>query len=131
MIIESDSDDEREADDEAEEANDERAVPETDLDEVPETETNEAAGSDSLASSNRPRLRRNLPARFRKDAEEPEDDGILCAICGLKEPDDVKDEVIFWIDCEKCDKWAHNKCVFGKNSVSKKYVCQQCSNSNL
>ena len=40
MIIESDSDDEREADDEAEEANDERAVPETDLDEVPETETN-------------------------------------------------------------------------------------------
>ena len=27
--------------------------------------------------------------------------------------------MIFWIDCEKCDKWAHNKCVFGKNNVSK------------
>ena len=49
----------------------------------------------------RPRRSRTMPAYFRGDCDLcDEDDGVICAICKSKEPSDVRDEVIFWVDCE-------------------------------
>lgn len=103
---------------------DEELVEETTATVVPETSDSE----DSDRGYQRPRRSRNMPARFREDSDVSEDDdGVLCGICGCKEPSGVRDEVVFWVDCEKCDEWVHNKCAFGKNSASRKYVCKKCT----
>ena len=68
-----------------------------------------------------------MPARFRESScEDDSDDGVVCAICDNKEPNGVCDQVIFWVDCDKCDKWVHNKCAFKKNLISRKYLCEKC-----
>ena len=36
------------------------------------------------------------------------------------------DEIVFWIDCSICGEWAHNLCAFGKNSITRQYVCINC-----
>jgi len=51
-----------------------------------------------------------MPAPLRDSIEEDDtDDGVICAFCNNKVPDDVRNELIFWMDCDKCDKWVHNK----------------------
>lgn len=29
----------------------------------------------------------------------------------------------FWVECDRCGEWVHNKCAFGKNNVTRKKVC--------
>ena len=61
----------------------------------------------------RPQHRRQLPARYRTDDEKDENDGVLCSICNLNEPDNLASETVFWIDCDVCGVWVHNVCAFG------------------
>ena len=43
-----------------------------------------------------------------------------------REPEGLGDEIVFWIDCSICGEWAHNLCAFGKNSITRQYVCINC-----
>ena len=48
-------------------------------------------------------------------------------ICGKNEPDGLGAEIVLWTDCSFCGQWAHNVCVFGRNTVTCQYVCQNCT----
>ena len=43
-----------------------------------------------------------------------------------REPEGLGDEIVFWILCCICGEWAHNLCAFGKNSITRQYVCINC-----
>ena len=64
--------------------------------------------------------------RFRSDSDSDNNDVSICTICGCNEPEGLGDEIIFWIDCSICGEWAHNLCAFGKNSITRQYVCINC-----
>ena len=66
---------------------------------------------------------------FRSDSDSDNNDGSICTICGCNEPEGLGDEIVFWIDCSICGEWAHNLCAFGKNSITRQYVCINCSRS--
>ena len=44
------------------------------------------------------------PRRSRDSDASDSDDCVICAICKRKEPESVRDKVIFWVGCDKCDK---------------------------
>ena len=62
----------------------------------------------------------------RSDTLERSKDGSICTICGCNESEGLGDEIVFWIDCSICGEWAHNLCAFGKNSITRQYVCINC-----
>ena len=64
--------------------------------------------------------------RFRSDSDSDNNDGSICTICGCNELEGLGDEIVFWIDCSICGEWAHNLCAFGKNSITRQYVCINC-----
>ncbi len=35
-------------------------------------------------------------------------DGVLCTICDLNEPEGLSASTIFWVDCDKCGAWVIN-----------------------
>ncbi len=49
--------------------------------------------------------RRQLPARFRDAEDSDGNDGVLCTICDLNEPEGLSASTIFWVDCDKCGAW--------------------------
>ena len=64
---------------------------------------------------------------FWSDSDSDNNDGLICTIlCGCNEPEGLGDEIVFWIDCSICGEWAHNLCAFGKNSITRQYVCINC-----
>ncbi len=71
-------------------------------------------------------LRRQLRARFRDAEDSDGNDGVLCTICDLNEPEGLSASTIFWVDCDKCGAWVHNVCEFGNNSVTKQYLRPSC-----
>ena len=75
------------------------------------------------------RCQRQLPAHFREDGDSDENDGVLCAICQSNEPDGLPGKIVFWVDCDECGVWVHNYCAFGKNIVTRKFLCENCLNS--
>ena len=76
------------------------------------------------SSDSRSHRRVQLPARFRDDIED--DDGVVCAVCKLNEPQGVSADTVFWVDCDVCGVWVHNYCVFKNNAVSRRYKCKSC-----
>ena len=58
---------------------------------------------------------------------ELDDDRVVCSVCNSRNPSEVRDYTIFWVDCDKCGSWFHNECVLGKNSVSKSIRCENRS----
>ena len=78
---------------------------------------------ESSSRSCRPRRQAQLPSLFRSDSDSDNNDG---SICGCNEPEGLGDEIVFWIDCSICGEWAHNLCAFGKNSITRQYVCINC-----
>ena len=86
----------------------------------------EHSDNTSLDSSRAPR-RRQMPSRFRVESDESDNDGTLCVLCNSNEPAMLSSSTVFWVDCSKCGCWVHNVCVFGKNTVTRQYICQQCS----
>ena len=76
------------------------------------------------SSDSRPHRRVQLPARFRDDIKD--DDGVVCAVCKLNEPQGVSADTVFWVDCDVCGVWVHNYCVFKNNAVSRGYKCKSC-----
>ena len=79
------------------------------------------------SSSSRPRRQTQLPSRFRSESDGDYNDGTICQICGSNEPEGLGDEIVFWIDCSNCGEWAHNVCAFGKNTITRQYICCNCS----
>ena len=55
----------------------------------------ESADSSDSEVVQRPRRSRNMPARFRDSDASDSDDDVICAICKKKEPESVRDKVIF------------------------------------
>ena len=86
----------------------------------------EHSDNTSLDSSRPPR-RRQMPSRFRVESDESDNDGTLCVLCNSNEPATLSSSTVFWVDCSKCGCWVHNVCAFGKNTVTRQYICQQCS----
>ena len=86
-----------------------------------------SAPDEGEPSSSRPRPRRRaqLPSRFRSESDS-ENDGAICTICNLNEPEGLGAEIVFWIDCSVCGEWAHNVCAFRSNTVTRQYVCKNC-----
>jgi len=39
----------------------------------------------------------------------------------------VAHRLVFWIDCDGCDAWAHTYCAFGGHSSSHRFVCDTCA----
>ena len=86
-----------------------------------------SAPDEGEPSSSRPRPRRRaqLPSRFRSESDS-ENDGAICTICNLNEPEGLGAEIVFWIDCSVCGEWVHNVCAFRSNTVTRQYVCKNC-----
>ncbi len=66
-----------------------------------------------------------LPSRFRDTSSSDDDSdgsGILCDLCGEREPANYDGKFVFWVDCDKCGSWFHTVC----SGSSKKYVCSSC-----
>ncbi len=78
------------------------------------------------SSLSRPRRQTQLPSRFRSESDSDNNDGAICSICGNNEPEGLGDEIVFWIDCSNCGEWAHNLCAFGKNTITRQYICNNC-----
>ena len=78
------------------------------------------------SSSSRPRRQTQVPSRFRSGSDSDNNDGTICTICGSNEPEGLGDEIVFWIDCSNCGEWAHNLCAFGKNTITRQYICNNC-----
>ena len=57
-----------------------------------------------------PLRRRQFPQRYRPDSENDENDGILCSICELNEPEGMSSDMMFWVDCDVCGVWVHDAC---------------------
>ena len=89
------------------------------------TESNSDTMRGEEPGHNRPQRRSQLPARFREDIDDAV--GVLCEVCHSTEPEGLASGIVFWIDCDKCGVWVHNYCVFQKNDISRKYVCNDCS----
>ena len=85
-----------------------------------------ASGPSEASSSGRPQRQCQLPSRFRDNSTD-DNDSAICMICGKNEPDGLGAEIVFWIDCSVCGQLAHNVCVFGRNTVTRQYVCQNCT----
>ena len=79
------------------------------------------------AESCRPRRHGILPARFRDELSDDDDDGVICDLCSLKEPLDMAGGIVFLVDCDLCGVWVHTYCAFNKNAVSRKFKCKECS----
>ena len=82
--------------------------------------------SEASSSSGRPRRQCQLPSRFRNNSTD-DNDSAICMICGKNEPDGLGAEIVVWIDYSVCGQWAHNVCVFKSNTVTRQYVCQNCT----
>ncbi len=78
------------------------------------------------SSLSRPRRQTQLPSRFRSESDSDNNDGVICSICGNNEPEGLGDEIVFWIDCSNCGEWAHSLCAFGKNTITRQYICNNC-----
>ena len=87
--------------------------------------SNISGHSDSISLvSSRQSRQRQMPSRFRVESDESDDnDGTLCVLCNSNEPAMLSSSTVLWVDCSKCRCWAH----IGKNTVTRQYVCQQCS----
>ena len=75
---------------------------------------------------------RQLLARFQVDSSsesESSDSGILCGLCGAREPPNLNVVVVFWVDCGNHDDWFHTACGLGDiiaTHATAKYVCMNC-----
>ena len=66
-------------------------------------ESSSSAPRVDSASSNRPSRQRQIPSRFRDRSDDSdENDGTLCALCNLNEPNSLATSTVFWIDCNDC-----------------------------
>ena len=129
LRLDSDSgDDASESEHEQEESNSESQEQESESDDSQPPPGNESNAGPSEPSH--PRRRGVLPARFRDDEEDEDEDGVLCDLCGLNEPPGMTGSTVFWVDCDSCDVWVHNYCAFNKkNAVSRRYKCKKCCSS--
>ena len=75
----------------------------------------------------RPQQHGILPARFRDDLSNDDDDGVIRELCSFKEPLGMVGDTVFWVDCELCSVWVHTYCAFQKNAISRKYLCKEFS----
>ena len=64
-------------------------------------ESSSSAPRVDSASSNRPSRQRQIPSRFRDRSDDSdENDGTLCALCNLNEPNSLATSTVFWVDCK-------------------------------
>ena len=95
---------------------------------VPEaTVSDDSSFNPSVTVSDRPSRRRRMPSRFRVDDEDSDNDGMLCVLCNSNEPATLASQTVVWVDCSECGCWVHNVCAFGKNTVTRLYLCENCS----
>ena len=80
-----------------------------------------------VPESSRPSRKIRLPSRFRDSSDaDSDDDAVLCDLCQAREPEGCKQVPYFWIDCNSCGKWVHTYCAFGRNNVTRQYLCEHC-----
>ena len=80
-----------------------------------------------VQESSRPSRKIRLPSRFRDSSDaDSDDDAVLCDLCQAREPEGCKQVPYFWIDCNSCGKWVHTYCAFGRNNVTRQYLCEHC-----
>ena len=80
-----------------------------------------------VPESSRPSRKIRLPSRFRDSSDaDSDDDAVLCDLCQAREPEGCKQVPYFWIDCNSCGKWVHTYCAFGRNNVTRQYLCEYC-----
>ena len=89
----------------------------------------EEQGSSTADDASHPKRHRQLPIRFQASDSEG-DDGVLCTICDQKEPPGCSAEIVFWVDCDACEAWAHTYCAFKSNTASRRYKCESCTSSH-
>lgn len=92
---------------------------------------NPGTSADSLPSAKKS-CKRNIsvPSRYRDSSDFESSDGdesdTVCSRCNKRDPEQSTDEHIFWIDCDSCGKWYHTVCVYGKNRVTRRLLCEDC-----
>ena len=76
---------------------------------------------------NLPSRKTRLLSRFCDSSDmDTDDDGVLCGLCQAREPEGCTQIPLFWIDCDACGEWVHTFCAFGKNSITRQYICENC-----
>lgn len=62
--------------------------------------------------------------RKKMDKQQEKSDAILCDVCGGQWEEET-DEVEQWIQCEKCRRWYHWKCV-NVSEEPEQFYCGKC-----
>ena len=116
-----------ESDSESSEVEQQRSYSEPDSADQESEDDDHSTQPEPSTESCRPRQHGILPASFRDDLSDDNDDGVICEICSLKEPLGMAGDTVFWVDCELCSVWVHTNCAFQKNVISQKCLCKECS----